>query len=75
MMDYGTIDVNLNQMLKKCCLSKNKLCSMAQLERKQLNKLCNNDAVRIDFGVLSRICYALDCDISDILIYKKPEKI
>nr|WP_242999094.1 helix-turn-helix transcriptional regulator [Blautia producta] len=48
---------------------------MAQLERKQLNKLCNNDAVRIDFGVLSRICYALDCDISDILIYKKPKKI
>ncbi|MCQ4741924.1 helix-turn-helix transcriptional regulator [Blautia coccoides] len=62
-------------MLPKCSLSKNKLWFMAHLERKQLNKLCNNDAVRIDFGVHSRICYALDCDISDILIYKKPEKI
>lgn len=73
MTDYGAIEVKLNEMLEKRNLSKNKLCFKAQLERKQLNKLYNNEAVRIDFGVLSRICYALDCDISDILIYKKPE--
>lgn len=73
MTDYGVIEVRLNEMLEKRNLSKNKLCFQAQLERKQLNKLCNNEAVRIDFGVLSRICFALDCDISDILIYKKPE--
>ena len=73
MTDYGVIEVRLNEMLEKRNLSKNKLCFHAQLERKQLNKLCNNEAVRIDFGVLSRICFALDCDISDILIYRKPE--
>ena len=67
------IYIDLENLLKTKNISKNKLCFKAQLERKQLNKLYKNEAVRIDFGVLCRICFALDCDISDILIYKKPE--
>ena len=73
MENYGSIEVKIDEMLEKRNLSKNKLCFKAQLERKQLNKLYKHEAVRIDFGVLCRICFALDCDISDILIYKKPE--
>ena len=50
MTDYGVIEVKLNEMLEKRNLSKNKLCFEAQLERKQLNKLCNNEASELILG-------------------------
>lgn len=33
-----------------------------------ISNLCNNKTTRIDFSVLDKICEALDCDITDIII-------
>lgn len=39
----------------------------------QINKIIKHETTRIDLATLARLCTALDCDISDILIYKKPD--
>ncbi|MBQ6012466.1 MAG: helix-turn-helix transcriptional regulator [Firmicutes bacterium] len=31
-----------------------------------------NDVQRVDLSVLARLCYALDCDLSDIIEYIRP---
>ncbi|MBQ9976852.1 MAG: helix-turn-helix transcriptional regulator [Clostridia bacterium] len=36
-----------------------------------IDKYYKNKVVRYDSYVLDRICYTLDCDISDIIEYKK----
>ena len=36
-----------------------------------LSRICNNKTSAIEFSVLDKICEALDCSVSDILI---PEK-
>ena len=72
MNDFGTININLASLIEKSGLSKNKICQRAEIQYNQLSKMINNQALRIDLDVLARLCYALDCDISDLLTYKKP---
>ncbi len=73
-IDFGNIRISLNSVIKQKKISKNLLAEKANLQRTQLNAYCNNKIKRPDFEVLSRICYALECDISDILKYTKPNK-
>lgn len=69
MDEYGTIKIKIDEVMAQKGLSKTKLAHMAFLDRKQLNKLLDGSAARVDFAVLSRICHALDCKIEDILEY------
>ena len=69
MDEYGSIQINIEKVMKDRGLSRTKLAQKAFLQRKQLNKLLDGTAVRVDFQVLARICHALDCDIADILTY------
>ncbi len=72
--DWGTFIFTLTEYLKKNNWSKNKLASCANLQRTQLNSYCNNKVQRPDFGVLSRICCVLNCELSDIVTYIPPKE-
>ena len=67
--DYGHFDIILAEYLLEKHISKNKLAEKANLQRTQLNAYCKNDIKRPDLDVLARICYALDCDLADIIRY------
>lgn len=73
--DYGRFEIMLEDYLKRKKISKNSLVESANLQRTQLNSYCNNKIKRPDFDVLARICYALDCELADIVRYVKPEKL
>lgn len=66
-MDYGTINIKLNELIEKKGISKNKLSHRAEMQRTQINNYCNNKISRLDIDVLARICTALECEISDLL--------
>jgi hypothetical protein len=69
----GTLEIHLKELLETTGLSKNKFCQRAELQRAQLNGYLNGTITRLDVDVLIRICNTLDCSISDLLEYKKPE--
>lgn len=71
MANRGTIKIHLEELLNESGLSKNKFCQRAELQRGQLNSYLRNSITRLDIDVLSRMCYTLDCQISDILEYDK----
>jgi len=73
-VDYGYIEILIDDLLKERQMSKNTLAEKANLQRTQLNAYCNNKIKRPDFDVLSRICCVLDCNISDVLRYIKPHE-
>ena len=73
-LDYGHVEVLIDAMLCKRKMSKNVLAEKANLQRTQLNSYCNNKIKRIDFEVLSRICYVLECDVHEILRYSNPKE-
>lgn len=66
-MDYGTIDIKLDALIKRKGISKNKLSLRAEMQRTQINNYCNNKITRLDIDVLARICTVLECEISDLL--------
>lgn len=73
-VDYGHVEIILDDYLKAKKISKNFLAEKANLQRTQLNTYCKNEIKRADFDVLSRICYALDCELTDIVNYVRPQK-
>ena len=73
MENKGTLEIHLKELLETTGLSKNKFCQRAELKRAQLNGYLNGTITRLDVDVLIRICNTLDCSISDLLEYKKPE--
>ena len=72
-IDYGRIEVQIDMLLRQKKMSQNTLAEKANLQRTQLNAYCNNKIKRIDFDVLSRICYVLECDIYEVLKYCGPD--
>ena len=74
MAQYGRIEIHLADLLEKSGLSKNKLCHRAEMQRTQINGYCNNTISRLDIDVLARLCYALNCEINDLLEYIPPDQ-
>lgn len=72
-IDYGYVEITLDSYLKKNNISKNYLAEKANLQRTQLNTYCKNKIKRPDFDVLARICFALNCELADIVSYVKPQ--
>lgn len=70
-IDYGEVSLKLSELMKEQGISINKLACRAEMERTQLKTYMRNDVQRVDLGVLARLCYVLECDITDLLEYKK----
>ena len=71
--DFGTIRIKLEEVIQQSSLSKNKVAQLSQTQRGQLNHYCKGDIQRIDVAILSRLCYALDCRVEDVLEYIPPQ--
>lgn len=54
-------------------ITKYKLRKDANLQPTQLQTYCRNEIQRLDLAVMARICYALKCELSDIVVYMRPE--
>lgn len=72
-VDYGTIKIKVDAIMKEQNISINKLAHRAEMQRTQLKSYMKNDVLRLDIAVLSRLCYALQCSLDDILEYVPPE--
>ena len=73
MENRGSIEIHLKELLDEAGLSKNKFCQKAELQRSQLKGYINNTITRLDIDVLIRICHTLNCSLSDLIEYHKPE--
>lgn len=72
--EFGTIKLHLEELMKENNISINKLSFRAEMQRTQLKKYCKNEVQRLDITVLSRLCYALECDLHDLIEYIPPEE-
>lgn len=66
---HGRIEILLEQYLRQHNISKNQAARSANLTRTRFNAYCTNKVQRVDLDVLSRLCNALNCDITDLLRY------
>jgi len=73
-VEYGTIRVNLDKILETRDLSVYEVNQKSNIRYQTLQALQSNSASRIDFEVLAKLCYALNCEVKDILEYIPNEK-
>lgn len=68
--DFGKVEITLKEVLEKKGISRNKLSIMIAVNYDLVNRYYNNLVIRVDIDIIARMCYVLDCDITDILKYK-----
>lgn len=69
MKKYGHIELRINDLLKERGISKNKICKDLDLPRPNFNRYCSNDFQRIDANLIAKLCWYLDCEIQELIIY------
>lgn len=72
-LEFGSIKLHLKELMEKRNLSLSKLSFRAEMQRTQLKHYYDGSIQRLDMSVLCRLCYALDCDLNDLLEYIPPE--
>lgn len=70
--EFGTVRLHLKELMKERNLSLSKLSFRAEMQRTQLKNYYDGKIQRLDISVLSRMCYALKCDLNDLLEYIPP---
>lgn len=69
---YGKITVHLKELLEEKGITRYRLAKLADTRFEVVEKWCNGTVERIDTDVLSRFCFILDCQITDIVRYEFP---
>lgn len=69
--NYGKITINLEELMKKKNISKNKLANLIGTDNNTINRYYNKEIERIDADIIARICFVLECNVEDILKYEK----
>ena len=68
--EYDIYYVDIKTIMDKKNISQNILAKITDLSINTIRFYYHSNIKRIDLDVISRICKALDCEISDILIKK-----
>ena len=70
---HGIIRIKLTEITQCRKMSKNTVMKRAEMQRTQLNHYYRNEISRIDIDVLARLCFALNCNVDDILEFIPPD--
>ena len=73
-VDYGHIRIKLAEVMQEQNISINKLAFRAEMQRTQLKAYMKYEVQRLDVSVLSRLCYALECTLDDLIEYVPADK-
>ena len=71
-MDYGNLHLRINELLEEKGISKNMICKDLDIPRTNFNKYCRDGVTRIDIGMICKLCYYLDVEPGDLIVYNKP---
>ena len=69
--DYGKISFHIKKIMDEKNLTRSALARLADVRFEVADKWYNGNIERMDVDVLTRICFVLDCDISDLMTYSK----
>jgi len=73
MKGQNTMVIKLREILNQRNKSIYWLNKETGIASSTLSRICNNKTSSIEFSVLDKICTALDCEVSDILVHEKSD--
>lgn len=69
MKEYGHIEIHLKELMEERGVTRNALAKATNTRFEVINKWYQGHVEKIDADVLARICYILDCNPGDIILY------
>ena len=69
--DYGKIEFLFQKVMEEKGLNRNQVANRAKVSHDLVTRWCKGNIEKLDIGVLARICYVLDCQVSDVMRYTK----
>ena len=72
-VDYGQIHLKLPEILQEHGLTRNRLASLTGVKYEIIDRYYKERIERVDMDLLAKICYVLNCQISDLLEYFPPQ--
>ena len=72
--DFGAVTMRIEEVLKERGISKNQICKDLDLPRGNFNRYCRNNFQRIDAALLCKLCWYLEVDLNDLLVYQRPQE-
>ena len=73
--EYGRVQVKLAQMLDSRGITRNRLRTLTGVKYDVIDRYYKGSRVEMaDLDFLAKVCYVLDCQISDLLEYQRPEE-
>lgn len=74
-IDFGYIKLTLKEFLDSHDYTRHQLSKNANIDYQTVDRYYKaTDIDRVDVTLLAKICYSLNCDITDIIKYIPPEK-
>ena len=73
-VDYGSIDSYIKDLMKEKNITKTQLIKKGKFNNKTVEAYIKNNISSFDLDVLARLCFVLECDISDFLNYHLNDK-
>lgn len=67
--DYGVVELRLKELMDARGISRNQLAKLIDARFEVVSKWYNGKVEKLDLDILARMCYALDCEVSDIVVY------
>lgn len=68
--DYGKIVLTVDKVLKKKNMNVYRLSRLTGINWGVVQKYVDGKLYRVDLDLLSRMCYALDCSLEELLHYE-----
>lgn len=73
-MNYGTLSLRIENILKEKGISKNKICKDLDIPRTNFNRYCRDEFQRLDSGLICKLCWYLDVEIGELIAYNRPNE-
>ena len=71
--DFGAVTMRIEEVLKEKGISKNQICKDLDLPRGNFNRYCRNNFQRIDAALLCKLCWYLNVDLNELVVYHRPQ--
>ena len=72
MSECGEIKIHLDELIEQRGVSLNQLSFRTEMQRSQLRNYRDNKIQRLDIDILRRLCYVLECDLTEVIEYIPP---
>ena len=72
--EYGYIKVKLAEMLDSRGITRNKLRTLTGTKYEVIDRYYKGVSIEMaDLDFLAKVCFVLDCEVSDLLEYQRPK--